>query len=110
MELSALDIKVLVQELQALIHAKVNRVYQPAHEELLLQLHSTGEGKQFLRLVAGAAIFRAEAKAETPAAPSPYCQQVRNLLEGGVITEITQLGFERIVRFRLKLGPEERFL
>lgn len=110
MELSSLDIHVLIAELQILLNTKINKVYQPEPDTLLLQLHSASAGKRLLQLTAGKALLMLEEKSQTPVTPSGYCHQVRNLLEGTVIREITQLGFERIVRITCAAGGAERRL
>lgn len=104
MELSALDIQYLVRELQLLCNARITRIYQPQHAELLFQLHSASAGKQFLRIIAGTAMLIAAEKSRIPETPSGYCMQVRKLLEGGIIRAIAQLDFERVVEFQISVG------
>ncbi|HLC66358.1 MAG TPA: NFACT family protein [Candidatus Nanoarchaeia archaeon] len=108
MELSALDLKYLLAELQTLVHAKINRIFQPRKEEIVFQLHSTAKGKQFLRVVPGYAAFLALEKPESPEQPSSYCMQLRKLLEGGVIRTIILVPGERIIACTIGLGTDTR--
>lgn len=110
MELSLLDFRVLTQELQSVVQAKISKIYEPAPGELLFQLHSTSAGKQLLRLIPGVAVLLAEEKAQTPLSPSAYCIRIRKLLEGLVIKSVQQVGGERIIAIAGTVRGENRTL
>ena len=53
--LTALDIYFVKQELDALTNAKVDKIYQPDEDTLILQLHK--DGKKLIKIVLPGFIF-----------------------------------------------------
>lgn len=82
---------------------RLERVQQPAPDQLVLLIRSRGE-KFRLLVSAHATGYRAHLTASAPAnPPSPYtfCQVLRKHLEGARIETIEQPGFERVLRIAL---------
>ncbi|MCF0141733.1 MAG: fibronectin/fibrinogen-binding protein, partial [Mogibacterium sp.] len=78
---------------------KIEKVYQPGNEELVLQIH-TREGN--LRLFVScnsqsARICLTDNKYRNPEQPPTFCMLLRKHLQGGRITEIRQYESERII-------------
>jgi predicted ribosome quality control (RQC) complex YloA/Tae2 family protein len=102
-QISSVDLHYLLKEMQFLVNARVDKIYHPEKEELLIQLHATGKGKQIIRVIAGKFIFLSDYK-EQYESPSGFCMFLRKLLENTKLREISQVGSERIV----KLGFETK--
>jgi predicted ribosome quality control (RQC) complex YloA/Tae2 family protein len=107
-ELSSLDLHYLVEELQALKGARVDKIYSPQRKELLFQLFMTGPGKRMLRINAPAYIYLSDFKEDQPERPSGFCTLLRKYLDNTRLREINQLGFERIIELVFE-GKEESY-
>lgn len=99
----------VVQELNAkLLHARIDRVFQPEREEIHLLLRQPG---QTYRLLISAQVNRArihltgESK-PNPAQPPLFCMVLRKHLEGGRLVQIEQPPLERIIYLSIE-SPDE---
>ena len=101
MALDGLFLHCIGQELEtAVIGAKVDKVYQPSSEELVLTLRSRDLGALKLLLCARAnspRIHLTKASFENPATPPMLCMLLRKRLGGATLTGIRQAGFDRIL-------------
>lgn len=101
MALDGLFLHCIGQELSsAVIGAKVDKVYQPSSEELVLTLRSRDLGALKLLLCARAnspRIHLTKASFENPATPPMLCMLLRKRLGGATLTGIRQAGFDRIL-------------
>ena len=106
-EMNFLELHFLVQELQSLVGARVDNVYEP--NGLLFQLHKSGAGKFFLR-IADTAMWLAKDKPVAPDSFSGLCGSLRRYLEGKKLTSVEQLGSERVVQFTFETLKDKFFL
>ena len=95
-QLSSLDIHFLLQELQFLTGSRVDKIYNPAKKELLIQLHIPGKGKQMLRLLAGKIFYLTEFK-DDQSEPSSFCMFLRKHIGNSRLVSIIQKESERII-------------
>jgi len=100
--ISALDLHYLVKELQLLISAKVDKIYQPDKTTLIIRFHIPNTGKKILRIDLPSHMFLTDFKGEIPEQPSGLCMMLRKNIGNSRVREISQLGFERIVKFVLE--------
>jgi len=96
-ELSALEIRQLVNEFQFLVDARIEKIYQVSKKEFIFKIHHTG-GDIFLK-IQGKFIYLSSEKGDTPETPSSLCTILRKNLENRKIRKIWQKGSERIVIF-----------
>ena len=96
-ELSSLELHYLIKELQVLISAKVEQVYQIAGEEVIIQFHIPNQGKQFLRIIMGDLLYLASNKGAVPEKPPNFCLYLRRKLKNSRLRSISQEGFERVI-------------
>ena len=94
-ELSTLEIRALVNELQIIVNARMDKIYSSSKSKLLIQLH-TKEGKRFLK-IDKKLIYLAVEKQETPREPSEFCKLLRKYLGNKRIKEVSQHESERII-------------
>ncbi len=83
--------------IDALPEARVDKIYQPEREELILAMRYRG-GAERLYLSAHAAAPRVhftKESPENPAQPPMFCMLLRKRLTGGRLASIRQEGFER---------------
>lgn len=99
--MKALDVYFMVKELQSLVGAKVDKIYQQENE-LIISLHKQGK---ILLKITPEACFITKYKFEQEKPPS-FCMYLRKYLNQARITEIVQRGFERIIEIRLKKEAE----
>lgn len=80
------------------LDARVEKVFQPEKDEIVLQMRSREGGKRLL-INAGSASPRicfTDAQKENPAVPPMLCMLLRKHLQGAKLTDIRQAGFERV--------------
>ncbi len=104
LELSAFDIHYVVKELGVLVGAKVDKIYLPHKDELLIRFHKTGMGKLMLRILTSKCLYLTETAFKNPSAPHGFCLYLRKQLGNTFVQSVTQRGFERIV----EIGFQQR--
>ena len=94
-----------------LAQGKVEKIYQPEAEELVLHIHSrTGKYKLFISCASSSArVCLTEEQVPNPPSPLAFCMLLRKHLQGGRLTEITQKGFERILEIPFETVDELGF-
>ncbi len=91
--------------------ARVEKVYQPEKDELVLALH-TGAGNLRLSISAGASnphIGLVSVQKENPSVPFPFCVFARKHLTGGKILSVCQPEFERVIEIAFDARDEMGF-
>lgn len=104
MALDAISLQAVVVELQTLLGLRIDKVQQPARDQVVLLLRS-----RRLLLNAGAGAPRLQLTAfprENPAEPPMFCMLLRKHLAGARIAAITQPPLERLVRIELDASDE----
>ena len=105
MALDGISIHALVHEFnQNLLNGKINKISQPEREELLITIN-TSEGNKRLLISANASLpfmYITEDNKPAPATAPGFCMLLRKHIGAGRIIEISQLGLERAVRFKIQ--------
>lgn len=86
---------------EMLIGAKIDKIYQPSREELILALRwNGGSGKVLFSSSASAPrVHFTEAAIDNPKAPPMFCMLMRKHLTGAKLVSIEQFGLERLLHF-----------
>lgn len=93
------------EELSALIGARVDKIYQPSREEIVVSLRMLGGGDRSAKKIVfsangtAARVHLTEQEYENPSAPPLFCMILRKALSGGRLIGIRQDGLERILYF-----------
>ncbi len=93
------------EELSALIGARVDKIYQPSREEVIISLRMLGgddRGAKKIVFSAGGTAARVHLTGqehENPSAPPLFCMILRKALSGGRLIGIRQDGLERVLFF-----------
>lgn len=110
MALDGLVVHSLADELgRCLCGAKIDKVYQPEEDEILLQIRNH---KINYRLVLSASasnprVYLADDyKKSNPKKAPMFCMLLRKYIQGGVITAVEQVGFERILKISVESFDE----
>ena len=106
MPLDALCLSGLVHELsQAAAGAKIDKIYQPGRDEVVLALRSPTQGNVRLLLSANPTHPRPQLTRlarENPDTPPMFCMLLRKHLAGGRVLSVEQTHLERVVTFTLE--------
>jgi len=93
MELTSLDLSLLMDDFKELENGHVQKVYQRT-DELTIEVYVGGEGKK--RIIIGPNhVFLSKYKRDNPERPPGFAMELRKHL--GKITDIRQRGFDRIL-------------
>lgn len=106
---SSLELHYVVKELQALVDARVDRIYHPHQECLLLQFFVSSQGKKVVKILLPGFMYITAHKAENPEKPSEFCVQLRNHLDNSFVRSLTQKNSERIIELVFE-KKDERFI
>ena len=96
---------------QGALGAKIEKVYVPCKDELVLLLH-TKDGAKRLSLCASAHTPRinfTNITKENPKDPGAFCMHMRKHLIGARITSVSQIDFDRIVKITMSSVDELGF-
>ena len=109
MPLDALCLTAVAEELRrAVVGGKIDKIYQPTRDEIVLFLRGQGENLKLL-LSANPGHPRAHLTTlnrENPDKPPMFCMLLRKYLLGGRILELNQPPLERILDFKLETIDE----
>ncbi len=105
MPLDAITMTAVAEELRgALLGGKVDKIYQPTRDEVVLHMRSGG-GNVKLLLSANPQHPRAQLtniSRENPETPPMFCMLLRKYFVGGRILDISQPPMERLLEFRFE--------
>jgi len=84
-----------------LVGGRIDKIYQPSKEEIIISLRSSGKHARILFSAnsVSARVNVTERTAENPSSPPMFCMLLRKHLNGGRLISVTQDGLERIINF-----------
>ncbi|WP_044934518.1 Rqc2 family fibronectin-binding protein [Pseudobutyrivibrio sp. LB2011] len=105
MALDGISIHALVHEFnETFLNGKINKISQPEKEELLITIN-TQNGNKRLLISANASLpfmYITDENKTAPAQAPGFCMLLRKHIGAGRIIEISQMGMERAVRFKIQ--------
>jgi predicted ribosome quality control (RQC) complex YloA/Tae2 family protein len=96
-EMSSLDLHFLIKEMQCLVNAKIDKIYEK--ERMFVQVHVPSTGVRFIKITDK--LIHVVLEKEEMLEPTQLAMILRKKLESARIREIKQIGFERTVLFYL---------
>jgi len=106
--MSSADVAAVVAELSAgpksIIDAKIGKIYQPANEEIRINLYVFHQGRDNLVIEAGKRIHLSKYLRASPKLPQAFPMLLRKYLMGGRIVSVEQHDFDRIVKIGIERG------
>ncbi len=102
----------MVQELKDnILYGKIEKIYQPQPDQLLLQIHTSAGKKRLFVSVSGnhSAVYLVDKTPENPADPPLFCMVLRKHLGAARITDIRQHESDRIIEIFLETVDELGF-
>lgn len=87
------------QELDPLIGGRIEKIYQPSREEIVISIRTKGGSSKVLISAAGgsARIHITKGQIENPKVPPMFCMLLRKRLGCGKLISVRQDGLERII-------------
>lgn len=106
-ELSSIDLAVVTTELNEYIRgSRINKIYQINSKTILLKLRRGSEIYNLL-IEAGRRIHLTFYEVDKPEKPPVFCMALRKCLENGIIEDITQHDFERIIEVTVRSSGQK---
>ncbi len=102
----------ITKELQErLLQGKIEKVYQPGSDELVLQIHTKNGNVKLYASCSGQSprVCLTEGKFLNPTSPPSFCMLLRKHLQTGRITDIHQVGSDRIIEMDIEAQTELGF-
>ena len=95
-------------EAKKLVGGRVDKVYQPSREEIIVSLRTFGGAEKILLSAdsSSARVCLTNTSPENPKQPPMLCMLMRKFLQGGRLLSITQDGLERIINFNFECTNE----
>ncbi len=109
MSLDGAFLHIVRSELMPLVGSRVDKVYQPSREEIVVSLRTLRDGVKKLIFSANSMSARVNltsAAFENPQQPPMLCMLLRKHLGGGRLSDIRQDGLERILYFDFECTNE----
>lgn len=93
-------------------NGKVEKIYQPQRDEIILSVRCGGENHRLLINVgsSNARLNLTSMKPDNPAAPPMFCMMLRKHFQGAKVLSCAQMGFERAVRITFDSYDDLGFL
>lgn len=102
----------VIHELKSVAQGgRIEKIYQPEKDEIILQMRTFAGGRRLL-INAGSNCPRigfTSAQRENPMQAPMFCMLLRKHLTGACLTEIEQLGFERVAKLTFDTRDEMGF-
>ena len=102
----------VVHELKSVAQGgRIEKIYQPERDEIILQMRTYNGGKRLL-INAGSNCPRigfTSAQRENPMQAPMFCMLLRKHLTGACLSDIEQMGFERVVKLTFDTRDEMGF-
>lgn len=112
MALDACMLAALVKEINTIGGGgRIEKIYQPERDELVLQMRTTSGGKRLLinGCSSNPRIHFTSVQRENPAQAPMLCMLLRKHLNGAILASVEQIGFERVVKLTFNARDEMGF-
>ncbi|WP_455544362.1 Rqc2 family fibronectin-binding protein, partial [Intestinibacter sp.] len=110
MALDGLVVRSIAHELNSkLVGGKIDRIHQPENDEILLYVRNNRENFKLVLSSSSSnprVYIANKYNKENPLKAPMFCMLFRKHLQGGIITDITQVGFERIIKISVESYDE----
>ncbi|MGL5315195.1 MAG: Rqc2 family fibronectin-binding protein [Peptostreptococcaceae bacterium] len=110
MALDGLVIHSIVNELSSkLLGGKVDKIYQPENDEIVLHIRNNKENYKLILSSSASnprVYLASNYKKENPISAPMFCMLFRKYIQGGNIVNVSQVGFERIIKISVESFDE----
>lgn len=100
--------KSIINELQEYINSKIEKIYQPNNEDIVLNIRKDKKSKKLLISTnpTSSRIHFTEQSIENPVKPPMFCMVLRKYLQNGRIINIEQISLDRIIKLTIETKDE----
>ncbi len=91
-----------MRELEPLVGGRIEKIYHPTLDHLVLSVRRQGESKSYIHFVVGKWIYLTSSGQEGGKQPSDFAMMLRKRLTNATISSVRQQGFDRIVVLSLE--------
>ena len=107
-QLASFDISVLCLELRNELKGYyIENIYHPEHSSILLRFNKPASPEKHLIVEAGRRIHLTRYAVKKPPKPSLFCSSLRKYLINGIVEDVEQPNFERIIVFHVTKGKNK---
>ena len=110
MALDGLVVHSIVDELhKKLLGGKIDKVYQPENDEVVLHIRNNKENFKLVLSCSASnprVYLASDYKKENPINAPMFCMLFRKYIQGGNIVNVSQVGFERIIKISIESFDE----
>jgi predicted ribosome quality control (RQC) complex YloA/Tae2 family protein len=98
----------IVKELSTLINGRIDKIHQPARDEIMLFIKKDRGGSKviFSANPAYPRVHITSKSRENPKVPPTFCMILRKYISGARVADVYQVSFDRIVEFKLESRDE----
>ncbi len=107
--LTGLELKVVIKEIQSLLGAHLNKIYQPESKTLLLGFRKEGS-KVMVKVDSGVGVYITSHEYKTQKVPPSFCMFLRKHLMNSKLKAVSQKNVERVVEFKFDSRGDSRIL
>lgn len=98
----------IAKEISSLINCKIEKIHQPTRDEIILVFKKERKSKKIL-CCANPSYPRVqitEQVMENPQIPPTFCMILRKYLQDGILLEVNQINFDRIIELKIESKDE----
>lgn len=98
----------IVKELSNLAGCKIEKIHQPTRDEIILVFKKERRAKKILCCANPSypRVHITEQNMENPKVPPTFCMILRKYLQEGILLEVNQINFDRIIEFKIQSRDE----
>ncbi len=105
--MSNVDLRFIVEELKnVLLKSRVRRIYQLSNNLFTIIFYTPSQGNRELIIELGKRLHLTSHKIEKKKIAPPFSMTLRKYLNGGFLTEIKQINFDRVIQLTVTKGKE----
>lgn len=103
---------VVKQFQDTVLGARIDKIYQPEKDEIILNIRLKNQSKKILLSACPgkSRVGFCVSERENPSEPPMFCMLLRKHLSGGHILEVSQIGFDRAVEFKISSTDDMGFV
>ncbi|CDF57877.1 Rqc2 family fibronectin-binding protein [Thermobrachium celere] len=108
MPFDGLVTKSIINELNEFINSKIDKIYQPNSEEIILILRKEKKSKKLLISInpTAARFHLTDQSVENPIKPPSFCMVLRKYIQNGRILNLEQVSLDRILKITIEIKDE----
>jgi predicted ribosome quality control (RQC) complex YloA/Tae2 family protein len=107
--MSSFDVAAILPELRTLIQGRIRKIFQLSRDEIMIRIHTQNKEKKEIFIKSGKWLCLRKGSFE-PAVSSSFIMLLRKYLLNGIIKDIDQHDFDRIIEFSIYKGKDYRLI